>query len=220
MIDGRGDLVAETGVLVRSLRRAGILSGIAGPVIYCSLVLILGFLQPGYNPVTQLMSELGETGAPYATVMNLGAFFLTGLLLILFASGFYLTFRRIRGAAPASALLVLSGILYIGEAEFSCDPGCIPVTSTGLFHLQLGQLLVTVMVLASFVIAYVLKSAKNWQGYWQYTAGTGGLILMMIPVMITLSDFTGLIQRILVGIILLWWEILAIGMYLRMRNPG
>jgi hypothetical protein len=26
----------------------------------------LGVIQAGYNPVTQLMSELGETGAPYA----------------------------------------------------------------------------------------------------------------------------------------------------------
>ena len=40
--------------------------GITGPVIYAVVVIILGLLRLGYNHVTQIMSELGEVGAPNA----------------------------------------------------------------------------------------------------------------------------------------------------------
>ncbi|MFX1520836.1 MAG: DUF998 domain-containing protein [Promethearchaeota archaeon] len=44
------------------------LCGIIGPIFYISVVIILGFLWPGYNHVSQLQSELGATGAPNATL--------------------------------------------------------------------------------------------------------------------------------------------------------
>ena len=50
--------------------------GICGPVLYALVVLILGALTPGYSQAAQLMSELGESGAPYALAMNIGGFLL------------------------------------------------------------------------------------------------------------------------------------------------
>jgi hypothetical membrane protein len=209
-----------TRALLQFIRKYGIICGIAGPVIYTFMVIFLGLLQPGFNHITQLMSELGETGAPHAILMNLAGFTLTGILLILFAARFYLEFAGIRGATPASLLLALTGMLYLGEAYFSCDAGCIPVTVAGSLHLLLGQAAVFVAVVAAFVIAYVLKSAGDWQGYWQYSIMTGILVILVIPLIVSRPDIAGLLQRVLVGIILVWWEVLAIRMYLINKDRG
>lgn len=200
------------------IRKAGTLCGMAGPVTYTIVVLLLGSLQPGFSHLTELMSELGETGAPYAVVMNLAGFALTGILLMAFAAAFFLTFSGVRGTTGASLLLALVGILYLGEARFSCDAGCIPVTGPGLLHLEIGELLVISAVLAAFLIAYVQRSAGKAEGYWQYSVTTGVLVLFLIPVMLSRPDLQGLFQRLLVGIILLWWEVLAIWMYRQDRK--
>ena len=142
----------DKSVLIQVIRKYGIMCGIAGPGIYAFIVILLGFLQPGFNHITQFMSELGETGAPYAVIMNLAGFALIGTFLIIFAARFYLEFAGIRGATPSSLLLALTGVLYLGEAYFPCDAGCVPVTGPGLLHLELGQVSVFVAVLAAFVI--------------------------------------------------------------------
>jgi hypothetical protein len=210
--------MSSAATLVPCIRKAGIICGMAGPLFYALVVLLLGTLQPGYSHVTQLMSELGASGAPHAIVMNLAGFALTGILLIVFASAFYLTFSETRGATAASLLLALVGLFYLGEARFSCDTGCIPVTGNGLLHQELGQLSIIAAILAAFVIAYVLKSTGNEEGCWQYSIVTGVLVALLIPVMVSRPDLQGLFQRLLVGIILLWWEVLAIWMYLLDRK--
>ena len=47
---------------------------------------------------------------------------------------------------------------------------------------------------------------------------TGILVLVLMPFMVFLPDFSELLQYELVGIILVWGEILAIRMYLVNRN--
>ena len=41
---------------------------------------------------------------------------------------------------------------------------------------------------------------------------------ILIPFLVSQPDITGLLQRVLVGFILLWWEVLAIKMYLLNRK--
>ena len=43
----------------------------AAPLTFFGTVLVLGFLRPDYSHTTQLMSELGIPGSPYAVVMDL-----------------------------------------------------------------------------------------------------------------------------------------------------
>jgi len=198
----------------RNLKKFCALCGVAGPILYTLVVFSLGAIQPGYNHSTQLMSELGEVGAPHALVMNLFGFALTGILILVFAWGFFLEFRRIDGIVPATSLLTLTGILYLAEACFHCDAGCIPpATFSGFLHLLLGEVSVAIMIVASFTIAYVLKQEGHWQGYWQYSALTGAAVLLFVPFMPALPEMAGLFQRVLVGIFLLWWELLAIRLY-------
>jgi hypothetical membrane protein len=65
--------------------------GIIAPLTLFGAEFTAALFFPGYNHLTQLMSELGETGAPYASfvIANFVGMALTGILLILFAIGFF-----------------------------------------------------------------------------------------------------------------------------------
>lgn len=56
------------------------------PIIYFGTLLVAGLLHPGYSHVSQLPSELGAVGAPYAWVFN-GGLIATGLALLVATPG-------------------------------------------------------------------------------------------------------------------------------------
>lgn len=85
---------------------------------------IIGALTPHYSSRSNFLSELGQTGAPYAALMNYGVFLPVGLL---WAAGMVLVWRALPpGALGAigAALLFGNSVSYIGAAFFPCDAGC------------------------------------------------------------------------------------------------
>jgi hypothetical membrane protein len=192
-----------------TLLRATAACGILGPVLFALVVLVLGFLTPGYSPSAQMMSELGEAGAPYALVMNLGGFLLLGILLICFSFGLHAALRPSVASLTGALLVILAGLAYIGLAAFSCDRGCIPVTVAGSFHLFIGENAVFVGVLAAFVLAIAMRPDARWKGYWQYSVATGILVVLLLPLFSLFTGITGAIQRFVVGVILLWMFVIA-----------
>ena len=201
------------------LCRLSAISGIAAPVVFALVAGILGVIQTGYDPVTQLISELGVTGSPYAGTMNFG-FALTGVLIILFSYSVFVLFGRSLTGATGSAVVVFAGISFIGMALFSCDAGCMPVTSTGQIHLQLGILALLAAVSASFLLGYSMWKQGTWNGYWQYSMVTAVLVVILVPLFDSVTGPDGLVQRIMMGIIFLWMEILAIRLYCACRQIG
>lgn len=199
------------------LCRLSAISGIAAPVVFAAVAGILGAIQTGYDPVTQLISELGETGGPYAGIMNAG-FGLTGVLIILFSYCIFVLLGRSLAGATGSFVVVSAGIAFIAMATFSCDSGCTPVTSTGQIHLQLGIMALLAAVSASLLIGYSMWKQGTWKGYWQYSIVSGVLVLILVPLFVSVTGPDGLVQRVMIGIIFLWIEILAIKLYFACRD--
>lgn len=200
------------------------LSGMGAPLVFALVSGSLGLIQPGYDPVTQLMSELGVSSAPHAGIMNLVGFGLTGFLITLFSVSLYSIAGERWPGAIGSGLVALCGLFFIGMAAFSCDSGCVPVTLAGRIHLQLGLAALLVAVGASLLIGYSLRGTGSWGGYWQYSLCTGAGVLLLLQVFISAPVADGLVQRIMVGALFLWMEILSIGIYRRCgkgkRLPG
>jgi hypothetical protein len=142
--------------------------------------------------------------------MNLGGFLLLGVLLIIFSRGLYTALHPSPASRAGALLVALAGLTYLGEAAFSCDRGCIPVTFAGSAHLLIGDLAVFVAVLAAFVLAIAMRPDPRWSGYWQYSLATGILIIALLPLFSVLSGNTGVVQRLVVGVILLWLSIIAL----------
>jgi len=197
------------------------LCGMAAPLLFALTVGILGLLTPGYDPVSQLMSELAATGAPYAPAMNLLGFAATGILLVIFSLGL----REGLGEGPAATagpvLVALAGISYLAMAVFSCDPGCVPITPAGAIHLDVGLAATLIAILSAFFLAWALWRTAGWEGFSRYSLVTGLLLVAVLPVFASAQDRAGLWQRVLVGILLLWVEVMAIRLYLLWKpQPG
>jgi hypothetical membrane protein len=195
-----------------SLCRISALSGIAAPVVLAVVTGTLGAIQTGYNPVSQLMSELGETGAPYAGIMHAG-FVTTGLLMVLFSYSVYVLIGKSIPGMIGSGLIVAAGTTFIAMGFFSCDAGCQPLTLPGQIHLYLGLIASMAAVAAMFLLGYSMRRTGTWNWYWQYSFSTGALVLLILPVFIFAGDSDGLLQRVMVAMIFLWMEVLAIRIF-------
>jgi hypothetical protein len=127
---------AGQGLATAHGRTAGllVLAGVAGPLAYAALVVALGLLVDGYDPLRASMSELGATDAPYRHVMNVVGFMGLGLAILAFAAGFHLLLRHVRLTVVVTALLVVAGTFMVAVGFFPCDPGCVDVSVTGRLH--------------------------------------------------------------------------------------
>lgn len=79
--------MSKSGTQADKTLRLLAICGIIGPILYTSVLIIVGLLRPGYNHVTQYMSELDEVGGPNAIIMNIAGFTMLGLLMVAFAFG-------------------------------------------------------------------------------------------------------------------------------------
>lgn len=200
------------------LTTASALCGMAAPVIFAITVLVAGYLTPGYDPVTQLMSELGVSGEPYSLLMNVVGFGLVGILLVGFSYATYRVFRPLRRVFFGSVMVAGAGLSFIAMGFYHCDQGCIAVTTAGNVHLLLGLVATVLALLAALTFSYVMHRERGWGGFWQYSLATAVLIVVVLPVFLSLPGIAGLLQRIMVGIIFLWTEVFAIGIFLRIRE--
>lgn len=185
------------------------LSGVCAPVIYACVVLVTGFLRPGYSHVAQSLSELGEAGAPYALVMNGAGFMILGVLLILFACALH---RGIPdGSRAGPAFVVLSGFSLVLVSLFPCDPGCVDITVTGEIHSITATVSAVTMICAILFTSPRLYTKDKWKKYGKFSLATGVLTGIISLCMFSpgFENYAGLIQRVSMGLGLLWVEVIG-----------
>jgi len=102
------------------------LAGVVLPVWFLGGSLVLGALRPGYAPLRDAISELGEKGAPNALIWNIGGFGVVAVLYALYA----VAVRAEFGSGWLFRLGVLQAVFIAASAAFNCDPGCPPVPAT------------------------------------------------------------------------------------------
>jgi len=189
----------------RTLRLLAV-CGVIVPILYTIVVIILGALRPGYCHRAQLLSELGEAGAPNAIIMNTAGFSLLGALMIAFAFGLNRGISEGKGSKVDPALLAVHGAGYVAVGFFPCDPGCLAVSFTGVMHVWASFIIGISFILALFLIARRFKNDRRWENYRLYTWATS--VVMMNLIMF--EGWTGALQRIFVGASLLWTEVMAV----------
>ena len=103
--------------------RARAAAGIVGPVAFITSWVIAGALRDGYDPITQAISRLAESGAPNRWIVTAGMVTF-GVSALVFAS-------VMRSFTKAGAFfMVVAGISSFGVAAFPCTSGCPGIGST------------------------------------------------------------------------------------------
>ena len=104
------------------------LGGMVAPLVFVGAVIVTAASRPEYRHATQMISELGEVGAPYAVLMNYAGFLPYGLLIVGVAAALHNGVRRGPGDWLGPVLLAVYGAAYVALAFAPCNPGCTGTT--------------------------------------------------------------------------------------------
>jgi len=184
------------------------LGAVIGPIIFTIVVFSLAFMRPGYSHVSQLMSELGETGAPNAIVMNTLGTPLLGVSILMFALSLYACLEKTRSSQAASAVILIGGVCMVAGGIFPCDPGCIPVTPIGKMHELVSNIGFTGIILAPFLLFIHFGNSYSWKTLRLSSLYVGIITMILVPIFLmgVFESWNGAIQRILLGLLLIWME--------------
>ncbi len=200
------------------------LAGIVGPILFVVGIWIFGLIRPGYDPVRQHISELGEVGSANAGIFNIVVFLGLGLLMIAFSIGLQRGINGGKISRFAPVLIAASGLGWVGASFFSCDQACITVSTTGRLHDITAVVALFGMLIAPFAIRSQLNKDPRWESYRPFSLAMGTVALICTALMFStvvtpsLVPYRGLIQRLAFYPPLLWMEVMAIRL-LRLSQP-
>jgi hypothetical protein len=167
--------------MIKLAARAGIL----GPILFGFVVTTLTILNYdfllslGWHPINDptLDWPSGLALGPYGWVMTL-TFILSGMLMILFASGLRLSLPRSRTALRATLGLSLAGLALFGLA-FTTDPTIrsTPGTWHGFLHNLSFVLLGLTLMPSMILLGFAFRKTDFWKGFAVYTWLTVALAL-------------------------------------------
>ncbi len=186
--------------------------GVIAPIIFTVVLLILGFIHPDYNHVTQYISEFGAVDAPYALIMNTVGIPLLGVLIIAFAFALDQGVNNGKGSKIGPLLVGISGVSFVLCGIFICDPGCIPISTVGIIHGYMCFIAQFSLIFAPFFMFHRLARDDRWRNYQFYSLAFASVALFIVIMykLISFGDLVGMFQRISFGIPLLWVEFMAI----------
>ena len=212
-------------------------AGIVGPILFVLIFTIDGALTPGYSALSEVVSflELGPTG--WIQSLN---FILTGLLLILFALGFF-QWMRPRSTSgwlyATTVFIALSGVGLIMAGPFLPDaPGSAQTSVHGAVHTVAFTMVFLPLGLACLFVGGKFIRTAGWRihGWYSLLAGListfvalGSLFSSFVVSNASKTPFTatssqisngGLINRIIILFAFAWYVILASHMLLRERG--
>lgn len=180
--------------------------GIVGPLVYLIVLVSLGALWPGYNHISQLMSELGGIEAPHSIIMNTLGLGLLGFMFFGFSIALYNYLGTGKLRILGTGFIILSGIGLVLSAVFPCDPGCIDVTITGKRHSTAAIVAAVPMSLAPISVSSYFSRRLNI-----YSILTGTFIgfVSLINMNPEYAPIQGALQRIGIGLSLIWMEVVS-----------
>jgi len=188
-------------------RNLAILAGLAAPVVSWGLSLVIIVAWPGYDPVSQSISQLAN--APLGWLQTV-AFVIGGLLGVAWAFGLSSVLGATsRQRAIVRGLLLLQAVLSFGFAVLPTDPEGVTRTTVGALHLLDFYLYALTMPLTLLVLGLVMRRDAAWRSIARPSLVAAALVLiatLLVPATVDgpLSPWLGLLERLYVAIPSLW----------------
>lgn len=210
---------------MQGIPRLSLLAGVLGPVLFSLAVVVAGALRPGYDHVDQFISELGETGASTAWVMNYPGFMLSAVLILVFALLLRSLFAKSVSSTAGTFLLAVFAISLFIAGVFSCDAGCLtdnPSTEQKL-HDLVSVVAFPAFTLGVFAWGVSLCRLPEWRGFGIYSFASAALSILFLVLMVQSEasrDGTGLYQRLFLGTLFLWMTVFSIRLWHRSTNES
>lgn len=194
--------------------RLAMTCALLGAVWLFAMVVIGGLTFPGYDHVSQYISELGANGAPFGFEVSWYGFLPVGVFVIAFAVFAWLATPRSVLGTLGFAGIVLFAVGYVGAAFFRCDYGCRPEdpSPAQALHLLFG---LAGYLFAPLTLLLLALAARQWpNGGGVALAGfiAAPAALIAFVTMAPDSPLVGVSQRVLEASVMGW--IVVCGLYL------
>jgi hypothetical membrane protein len=187
--------------------RAFAIISAVGPLFYVALVVVLGLLWGGYDPIRQTQSELGAVDSPYGDLMNVAVFMGLGLTILAFAAAYHLLLNGSWAKTLATVLLVLGGLGMVVVGFFPCDAGCVDVTRTSELHSIFSMPGAIGLPAAAMFSSLAFRVDGRFSVAWQTVSFWLGLLTLASGPVIAAEvagDAGGALQRAAMWAPLLW----------------
>lgn len=203
----------------RPLFRGLALAGVVIPVWLLGGALVAGLLRPGYEPLRDAISELGEKGAPNALLWNVGGF---GMVAVLYAA-YAIAVRAGFGTGWLFRLTALQSVFIAAGAFFDCDPGCPPVpeTATMTGHIVVGLAYFAITALLPVVAWRAFRSRPAWASFARPSLAVGAVLVVLFFIGPTLGeDRVGMWQRAVLLLAYAWQVAVALRLHELLRTAA
>ena len=201
---------------IRFVRRLAF-AGIVGPVLFVTLIVVQGFLVPGYSHVRWPISALAAWPTGWIQVVN---FHIFGALTLVFAYALHRAVRQTRWGSVAHALLALTGVGLIMSGLFSWHMVDSVPRETG------PHVVAAIIVFGGTGVGLMAFSRRfaadpQWRDLATYTMASGIAVvgLFVLTALLAIGDDTplhpwvGLIQRVVCGV----WFVCVLVLAARIR---
>ena len=178
-----------------------------------TIVIIAGLKTPGYNHITDTISSLCDQQSTNPELMTVG-FFIFGTLMIGFAYGLYLRLRPDSKARRIWISLTLYGVGMIFAGIFHDSPGIgiATINAEGVLHNSSTLIAFFSLLVAVWTFAKIVHGKPSWFGFTWFSiaAAAVSLVLSIAFILQSYIPFSGLLQRIVYTIPLIWIEVVSI----------
>ena len=194
--------------------RGPALAGVVGPIVFWSVLTILGRTQFGYNAFQSDISQLALGANGWVQTAN---FIVFGLLIVAFQRGLQRTIAPGKVWGTIDFLAIACGLGLLSIAVLPTDPVG-KWTLRGAVHLGVAAALAVLLPLSCLAMAAQVRGDRAWRGYATFSVLigvlTGALTAMLLLVWSGLwrasHPWLGLSERITFGLPCVWMEIIAI----------
>lgn len=200
-----------------SRSRIFLFCGIIAPAILGITVLVVGYITPGYNPVSDTVSLMGTPEQPYAWLLSSG-YWVYGILMLFAAYGLHRIFIDYPQIKPLPILLGIHALGTILLAVF-------PDSTTSFYREMLHNFISGIAYVPLLAMIYIFRNLTMDNSSFSRLRAFGLLVLIInIPLPFVhmvepLSAAGGLLQRVLCACSFTWLRFAFFSMYKARFSP-
>jgi hypothetical protein len=178
-------------------------SGVVAPPLAAAIVLIAGWLTPGYDPLARTISRLAEPGAPAASAVELG-------ICLVGISSMALAMALGPGSTGGRALLAIAGAVLLLAAAIRLDPASARATTEHRLATTIAMLTLSGAPLA---FGRSLGRRPGWGAYgrisFAFGAGEVGMMLVGLALLPTSFAEWGAWERAFLALPMVWMVLVS-----------
>lgn len=190
------------------------LAGIIGPILFWSVLIVMGQTQSDYSAFRHDISLLVLGANGWAQTANFVSF---GLFVMVFQAGLQRAVAPGKALGAINILALASGLGLVAVAIFPTDRTG-TWTIHGVIHLGIVVALALLLPVTCFTAATRLKHHPSWRGYAEFSVLIGVLAAVLTLMLLlawsgvwpALHPWLGLYERAVFALPSVWMEILAI----------